>query len=540
MERMTPRPARSPVTRRAGPVLWLLLLVGGLARADDTRAPVPDTAVRGAAVSELRKEYHDKLDAKDVEVRRKLARTLIDRAREPEPAPAERYVLLEQSILIAEGVRDVRLALEAVDEFAKAFQVERAPRGLTALENITRGAKDMAVVAEAASACLELAGAALATDDPSSAVRAVATAKTLGKTAKLGGLVARATEVGALIDAFRRSCAAAATAEATLAKAPDDPAAHEAIGRCLSFARGLWDEGFGHLAKSGSGPVAELAAKEAEHSGDPAARQSLADGWWELAQKEKDPLARGRMLARAAATYEKMPADAPAERAELVKSRLGAITFFVFDRGVALTKDFSKDGPVSVALATIRSFIARQKVDRAGDGWRTKLPRFPELTFGKGEEYLWRLDTNQGAITLKLFSDTAPQHVANFLYLTELGFYDGLNFHRVVPGFMAQGGCPTGKGSGDPGYKFPAEFNPGPRHDKAGILSMANTGQPSSDGSQFFITFRATPELDGKHTVCGEVVEGMDVVKKLEAQGSPDPGKPKIPLVINSAKVIVR
>ena len=537
---MRPRSARSGVTRRAATGLWLLVLVGGLARADDARAPVPDTAARGAALSEVRKEYHDKLDAKDVEVRRKLARALIERAREPEASPARRYVLLEQSILLAEGVRDVRSALEAVDELAKVFQVERAPRGLTALDDITRGAKDMAVVAEAAGACLELAGAALAADDPNSAARAVTTAKTLGKTAKLGGLVARATEVSALVDAFRRSCAAAATAEATLAKAPDDPAAHEAIGRCLAFARGLWDQGLGHLAKCGTKSVADLAAKDAEHPEDPAARRSLADGWWELAQKEKDPLARGRMLARAAATYEKTPADAPAERAALVKSRLDAITFFVFDRGVALTKDFSKDGPVSVALATVRSFIARQKVDHTSEGWRTKLPKFPEVTFGKGEEYLWRLDTNQGAITMKLFADTAPQHVANFLYLTELGFYDGLNFHRVVPGFMAQGGCPTGKGSGDPGYMFPAEFRPGPKHDKAGILSMANTGQPSTDGSQFFITFRAAPELDGKHTVCGEVVEGMDVLKKLEAQGTPDPGKPKIPLVINSAKVIVR
>jgi peptidyl-prolyl cis-trans isomerase B (cyclophilin B) len=521
-------------------VLGLLLLVGTLAGADDTRAPVPDTALRGAAVSELRKEFHAQFDAKDVEVRKKLARTMIDRARSSESDPATRYALLDQSILVAEGVRDVRLALEAVDELAKAFQMERAPRGLAALDNITRGAKEMAVVAEAAAACLELAGAALAADDPNSATRAVGTAKTLAKTAKLGGLVARATEVGALVDAFRRGSAAAATAKATLERVPDDPAAHEALGRFLSFARGRWDEGFCLLLKSGSGPVALLAAKEAEHLEDAAARQSLADGWWDLAQTEKDPLARARMLARAAATYETSPTDAPSERAALVKSRLDAITFFAFDRGVALTKDFSKDGPVSMALATIRSFIAQQQIEHASNGWRTKLPRFPELTFGKGEVYLLRLDTNQGAITLRLFSETAPKHVANFLYLTELGFYDGLKFHRVVPGFMAQGGCPTGTGSGDPGYTFPAEFNPGPKHDKAGILSMANTGQPSSDGSQFFITFRAEPGLDGKHTVCGEVVDGMDVVKKIEAQGTPEPGKPKILLVINTAKVIVR
>jgi cyclophilin family peptidyl-prolyl cis-trans isomerase len=223
-----------------------------------------------------------------------------------------------------------------------------------------------------------------------------------------------------------------------------------------------------------------------------------------------------------------------------VKARLDSITYRAFGRGIALTKDFSKDGPVSLALGTVRAFIAREGIDRKRDGWRTRLPRFPEIAFARGEEYQWRLETNQGVITLRLFPDTAPQHVANVMYLSELGFYDGLTFHRVVSGFMAQGGCPTGAGNGNPGYTFPAEFNGGPKHDKPGILSMANTGQPSSDGSQFFITFRPASELDSKHTVFGEVVAGMDVVKKLEAQGGPDPGTPKIPLLIVSARIVVR
>jgi cyclophilin family peptidyl-prolyl cis-trans isomerase len=521
-------------------LLAVAALPGAWAGADETRAPVPDTGARANAVSELRKELRDKLESKDPEIRRTLARTLIERAKTSETDPVKRYVLLDQALSLGEGVRDVRLALDAVDELSLSFQQERAPRGLAAVDAITRSAKETGVLAEAAGACVELAGAALAADDPSSAAKALATAKTLSKAAKLGGLAARVTELSALVDAFRRSSAAAAIARKTLATTPDDPAANEAVGRFLAFGRGRWEEGLPLLAKAPDTPLSGLAKSDGEAGTDAGARQTLADGWWDWAQKEKDPLAKARALAHAATLYEQAPADAPAERAALVKSRLDAITYRAFDRGIALTKDFSKDGPVSLALATVRAYIAQQKIEHVGNGWRTRLPRFPDITFGKGEEYLWRLDTNQGVITLRFFADTAPKHVANFLYLSELGFFDGLGFHRVVPGFMAQGGCPNGNGSGNPGYGFAGEFGASHKHDKPGILSMANTGTPDSDGSQFFITFRATAELDGKHTVFGEVVDGMDVVKKLEALGTPEPGKPKSPLVINSARVVVR
>ena len=127
--------------------------------------------------------------------------------------------------------------------------------------------------------------------------------------------------------------------------------------------------------------------------------------------------------------------------------------------------------------------------------------------------------TNQGAILIKFMPDVAPMHVTSFIYLTKLGFYDGLPFHRVITGFMAQGGDPLGNGSGGPGYEFDSEFKPDVKHDKPGRLSMANAG-PGTDGSQFFLTFVPTPWLDGKHTIFGEVTEGMDVLKKLEAAGS--------------------
>ncbi|WP_369976694.1 peptidylprolyl isomerase [Xanthomonas bundabergensis] len=125
-------------------------------------------------------------------------------------------------------------------------------------------------------------------------------------------------------------------------------------------------------------------------------------------------------------------------------------------------------------------------------------------------------DTARGPIKIELYPDKAPLTVANFVNLAKRGFYDGLNFHRVIADFMIQGGCPEGSGRGGPGYRFEDETNNGVRHER-GVLSMANAG-PSTNGSQFFITHTATPWLDGKHTVFGKVIEGLDVVDSV-AQG---------------------
>jgi len=125
-------------------------------------------------------------------------------------------------------------------------------------------------------------------------------------------------------------------------------------------------------------------------------------------------------------------------------------------------------------------------------------------------------DTDRGPVRVELYPDKAPLTVANFVNLAKRGFYDGLNFHRVIKDFMIQGGCPQGTGTGGPGYKFEDEANNGVRHER-GVLSMANAG-PNTNGSQFFITHVATPWLDGKHTVFGKVVDGMEVVDKV-AQG---------------------
>ena len=129
------------------------------------------------------------------------------------------------------------------------------------------------------------------------------------------------------------------------------------------------------------------------------------------------------------------------------------------------------------------------------------------------------ITTNKGAIRLNLFPEKAPVTVANFVNLASRGYYDGLKFHRVIASFMIQGGCPSGTGSGGPGYRFEDEFDPSLRHDRPGRLSMANAG-PGTNGSQFFITHVSTPWLDDAHTIFGEVVseEDQDVVDAI-AQG---------------------
>jgi peptidyl-prolyl cis-trans isomerase B (cyclophilin B) len=143
-------------------------------------------------------------------------------------------------------------------------------------------------------------------------------------------------------------------------------------------------------------------------------------------------------------------------------------------------------------------------------------------------------DTTQGPIKVELFADKAPLTVANFVNLVKRGFYDGLVFHRVIPDFMIQGGCPKGQGTGGPGYKFEDEKN-GVRH-QVGSLSMANAG-PNTNGSQFFITLGPTPHLDNRHSVFGEVVEGMDVVKKIGAVPTGRQDRPVTPVTITKLTI---
>ena len=124
------------------------------------------------------------------------------------------------------------------------------------------------------------------------------------------------------------------------------------------------------------------------------------------------------------------------------------------------------------------------------------------------------IETNLGTIEAELFQDGAPKTVENFIELAKKGYYDGVVFHRVIEGFMVQGGCPDGTGMGGPGYTIPDEFGEGLAHTEPGVFSMANAG-PNTGGSQFFITLAATPWLDGKHAIFGKVSNGLDVVEAI-------------------------
>jgi peptidyl-prolyl cis-trans isomerase A (cyclophilin A) len=161
------------------------------------------------------------------------------------------------------------------------------------------------------------------------------------------------------------------------------------------------------------------------------------------------------------------------------------------------------------------------------------------------------VETTEGSFTIRLFEKEVPQTVANFVGLAEgtkewkdpnsgerrkAPFYDGVIFHRVINGFMIQGGDPLGQGTGGPGYKFGDEFHPSLRHDRAGILSMANSG-PNTNGSQFFITLGPTPHLDNRHSVFGEVIEGLDVVKRIGAVPTGRNDRPVKPVVMNAVRI---
>ena len=163
-----------------------------------------------------------------------------------------------------------------------------------------------------------------------------------------------------------------------------------------------------------------------------------------------------------------------------------------------------------------------------------------------------KFETTLGNFTVQLFEDKVPETVGNFVGLVEgtkewkhpksgekstKPYYDGIVFHRVIEGFMIQGGDPLGQGYGGPGYNFKDEFHPELRHDQAGVLSMANAG-PNTNGSQFFITLAATPHLDRRHSVFGKVVEGLDVIRAIGNTPTDSQDRPKTPVVMNKVSIV--
>jgi peptidyl-prolyl cis-trans isomerase B (cyclophilin B) len=198
----------------------------------------------------------------------------------------------------------------------------------------------------------------------------------------------------------------------------------------------------------------------------------------------------------------------------------GAICFFT----LLLSSCGGEEGTakeVKASAETATTVISPEAilVDKSNPDWKQNLTLPESFSFESGKTYYWNLATNKGEMSFRLYHESAPMHASSTMYLTEIGFYDDVIFHRIIPGFMAQGGDPTGTGRGNPGYSYDGEFDGITSHVKPGLLSMANAG-PGTDGSQFFITFVPTPFLDGKHTIFGELVEGQETLKLLEEVGS--------------------
>ncbi len=206
---------------------------------------------------------------------------------------------------------------------------------------------------------------------------------------------------------------------------------------------------------------------------------------------------------------------------------------------VAAPADVSAATEPDPAIAAIQAQIDALAVDKSVAKWRTKLKKPTKVAFTPGMTYTWQLHTSKGDLELELRPDVAPMHVTSTLYLTMLGFYDTLIFHRIIKEFMAQGGDPLGTGTGGPGYKYALETDPAVKHDAAGVLSMANAGA-FTEGSQFFITFAAQPSLDGKYSVFGKLVSGFDVLKAIEAEGTLAEGKPGLVTILSASYKVTK
>jgi peptidyl-prolyl cis-trans isomerase B (cyclophilin B) len=217
---------------------------------------------------------------------------------------------------------------------------------------------------------------------------------------------------------------------------------------------------------------------------------------------------------------------------------LGAVVLGCSDEGATAGE---KDPGSDPLITEIDAAIQKRAIDKTQPRWRVSLEVPPKAEFDPAKKYFWKLQTNQGDIVFRMFPEVAPLHVGATFYLTRLGFYDTLGFHRVIKGFMAQGGDPLGTGTGTPGFRYYGEFDPKIGHDGPGVLSMANAG-PGTDGSQFFITFAATPHLDGLHTVFGkaESEESLATIRKMEALSGPGPqNRPTSPIVIERASILI-
>lgn len=200
-------------------------------------------------------------------------------------------------------------------------------------------------------------------------------------------------------------------------------------------------------------------------------------------------------------------------------------------------------------LDRLRETIEQQRdanaLNTSGPSWRRELPAPPRLSFAADDAtYLWVLRTNEGEMVFRLLPEQAPGQVLNIMYLTELGFFNGLLFHRALPDALLHSGCPLSRGFADPGYTRPAPDRSGHRFDRAGLLAAVPLEAQTDHGSQFYISLSPRPDWNGSHTLFGELITGEDVLKKLAASANPDARADGIPtlriLQIYQSRIIRR
>ncbi len=284
-----------------------------------------------------------------------------------------------------------------------------------------------------------------------------------------------------------------------------------------------------------STPVADLAgnvgvavstaldrAKQAEAAARGLVGKAGASGVPEIRKQASQLMTRAGLLTRQAGKAQRDLAQAAAAQdgAQLVALEEGAAQI-----AAACTDLFEEAADLSTraeAAAAARAVIEAQptpaEVEVAAEAIVDEASKEFWMSTYESDEMVAVMETNKGTIVLEFFPDVAPGHVKNFVDLAQKGFYDGLLFHRVIPGFMIQGGCPDGNGTGGPGYKIDAEFNDRPH--TRGTLSMARSQHPDSAGSQFFICNATAPHLDGNYTVFGSVLSGWEAIDALTAVGS--------------------
>ena len=198
----------------------------------------------------------------------------------------------------------------------------------------------------------------------------------------------------------------------------------------------------------------------------------------------------------------------------------------------------SADAGVAAMPAEGDAQARNLQADNSGDvsASKKKYDKPPEMKIDKEKTYIATIETEAGTMVAELYPKIAPQTVNSFVFLAREGYYDNVIFHRVIPGFMIQGGDPTGTGSGGPGYQLPAEFND-TKHDR-GVLSMARTSDPNSAGSQFFVMHDRAPHLDNKYTVFGKVTKGLETIDKIvNAPRDRSNDRPNDPVKIKTIKI---